>query len=1538
MNIRKNNFKKVTSALLSLTIAASTVLINLPILPKIEAKADTSYVSDNESSCFYANINVWEDTSKNNLLHTYTKAMGNIQGSTYDDDEDYFVQKMTLKDFTRNLPLYADNKYTASSTFGNYQMSIASELTDFNGNTSNKINAISDSYYIEDEDTADDYTYDTIVKYTTLEKEDAFNACLINFNDTDHSIYKYGIRFKNDEVKALYPDYATYTVTWFEGTTKEQVTGIDDIISISADDLADLTNKKVKISKASGESKEISLITETFFDYEIPNIEGAELTGIQYCLGSSDDNSKNTYMFIYSNGTAFYLGNWVNSNRTGYTAYSDNIDYLNNISILKNFKTTGITNIDPDLTVKYAPNLNTIQDIYSDLSSSGISSSSSSSNISGIFYPCIATEVTLIPNITYESSGSVGGLFSNNYSIEKINITNKHSNAIGHCMAEFCPFLEELNINKLDDTPIHFKEAPVCSCGWGTEDGLIINTNDVIVDATFLYDMCKTNVYDEFPASIEGLTMAVFNGCINTQPYMVLDLSIFNKLSNTFNAITIGEKESYFDTVVYKGTGPLERFKLGVSKPEYLNIYFAKDVKVTEIKDQVTQGNSINIHAYFYNSDGTENEFSRTLLNYENFSKIFTGNYYNLHFEDTMDSLINIESTQVIDRNTSLNDVINKIDKSQITGKIRRAGGITGSMAITTLRADLGNIGTYLGLPGGPDNIYFDNNVTEYTDNNKNKDYFVITGRYYDPVISKLAITPSSSNLSSNPISADFTLLIEKSDNMVSRELESIEIVKPPKKTNYTYGESFDKTGMKVNATYKETYESCRTKMVTDEDVSFDVDKTLLTDDMSYVNVSVTDGVTKTTTQNITVNDVIISSTLENLSIYSHANKTDYKQGETFDRTGLSVDATYKDTYASGKTITRTVPRINYSITDENIPLTDLNKSEMEITFSDNGITKTINEPITVNKYIKSSVLDSIYIEENPNKTEYKYGEKFDDTGMKVNAVYKNTWSDGSITTSEIKDVKYSVDRTTSLTLIDTEKLISYTDDNNVTKTTIIPITVKNYLEKTVLDDINIRKLPDKINYLYGESFDNTGMVVDALYKDIYADGSIINRTVENISVTADKNKLYDTDTDITLSYTDNEITKSKKINVSVKDAIKTILLDNIKITKNPNKLIYTDGESFDDTGMEVNAIYKNIWLSGKETYATSERVAYDIINKDKQLTLIDKMIEASFTDNGVTKTDSINIFVKPALLTSELDSILISQDAAKTEYLYGENFIKNGLVIDAFYKNAWSDGSITYEKRLNVPYAIVDENKNFTLNDYYVVINVTDNGIIKTVKEPILVKDAIAETVLDRIEISSHADKLVYKQGENFDKTGLKVNAVYVDKYLSGKAISRTIENVQYTLSSNLALQPKDINIEIRFTDKNVTKTTKENIQVNSYITKTELDRISVTKMPDKLEYKYGEKADITGLQINAYYTEYWSDGHTTEKEEKNASYDTFDNSKELKLQDNQITISKTDNGIKKEAVIPITVKNYIVKTELHQLNINTQPNKTEYKYGGNF
>lgn len=186
--------------------------------------------------------------------------------------------------------------------------------------------------------------------------------------------------------------------------------------------------------------------------------------------------------------------------------------------------------------------------------------------------------------------------------------------------------------------------------------------------------------------------------------------------------------------------------------------------------------------------------------------------------------------------------------------------------------------------------------------------------------------------------------------------------------------------------------------------------------------------------------------------------------------------------------------------------------------------------------YISTEELDRIYIAKQPDKTSYIVNECFDKTGLVVDAVYKQTWNDGHVTYRTEYNTTYDVDTSTELTLMDTKVIVSKTD-RGITKTTDVAITVADEIVNTELDSISIANHADKLSYIKGESFDKTGLVVDAVYKNIYRSGNITYTVKPNVAYSVDTAKsLIPDDVSMDIIFTDNGITKHTEENITVKD------------------------------------------------------------------------------------------------------------------------------------------------------------------------------------------------------------------------------------------------------------------------------------------------------------------------------------------------------------------------------------------------------------------
>lgn len=155
--------------------------------------------------------------------------------------------------------------------------------------------------------------------------------------------------------------------------------------------------------------------------------------------------------------------------------------------------------------------------------------------------------------------------------------------------------------------------------------------------------------------------------------------------------------------------------------------------------------------------------------------------------------------------------------------------------------------------------------------------------------------------------------------------LDHIEVTTPPTKTLYEIGETFDPTGAVVTATYTDgTTEEVTSKCTWD--------KTTMAAGMTSAEATYELlGIKKTASIPVVVRS------LESLKITTPPTKTDYLTGETFEKAGMKVQATYAD----GST--KEISDYTYAPTGK---LTD--QTYVTISYTEKGVTKTVQQPITV--------------------------------------------------------------------------------------------------------------------------------------------------------------------------------------------------------------------------------------------------------------------------------------------------------------------------------------------------------------------------------------------------------------------------------------------------------------------------------------------------------------------------------------------------------------------------------------------------------------
>ena len=319
---------------------------------------------------------------------------------------------------------------------------------------------------------------------------------------------------------------------------------------------------------------------------------------------------------------------------------------------------------------------------------------------------------------------------------------------------------------------------------------------------------------------------------------------------------------------------------------------------------------------------------------------------------------------------------------------------------------------------------------------------------------------------------------------------------------------------------------------------------------------------------------------VEKLEITHMPTKVKYLIGEAFDSTGLVVTAYYNNN------------------TSGLVPIGSIDSSFPNI------LTKRGNNTITFEFDEQSASfdvlaidIDGIEIETLPRKLKYYSGDSFDSTGLSILVKY----TDG---TSEIKTTGYEISGFDSSSAGEKTVTVTYKAPTVLASTRTTSFTV------TVVDvsEIEVNTLPEKTEFLSGDSFDSTGLSILVKYTDGTSEIKTTGYEISGFDSGSVGEKT------ITVTYK----THTATFKVTVYD------LSGIRITSFPSKIYYKIGELFDPSGLTVAEVRQD----GTEKEITD----YDISGFDSS-TAGPKTITVSYnvTVNGVSKfvgSDSFQIKV----------------------------------------------------------------------------------------------------------------------------------------------------------------------------------------------------------------------------------------------------------------------------------------------------------------------
>jgi hypothetical protein len=426
---------------------------------------------------------------------------------------------------------------------------------------------------------------------------------------------------------------------------------------------------------------------------------------------------------------------------------------------------------------------------------------------------------------------------------------------------------------------------------------------------------------------------------------------------------------------------------------------------------------------------------------------------------------------------------------------------------------------------------------------------------------------------------------------------------------------------------------------------------------------------------------------------------------------------------------------------------------------------------------------------------------------------------------------------------------------------------------------IEVKTMPTKTEYTEGDVLDLAGLVITAKY----GDGSSADVTgyitdpVEGAALNTAGTRT------VTVTYSERGVTRTTSFDVTVEDLVTAPVLESIRVTTQPDKTIYINGETLDLTGMVITATYTDGSSADVTGYTTDPAEGDVLLNPGTVVTV-------SYTEDGVTAKA---VFYVQTDLPVFLESIAVTEMPSKTVYTVGEALDLTGLVIT----EKLTDGSTTVVTNYvtdPVDGAILDAVGTIT-----VTVARTVDGVTETATFDVTVEEIVVDPVLESIEVATLPDKIVYTAGDALDLTGLVITAAFsngsteeTESYITDPANGAILDNAG------------TVTVTVSYTFFEVTKTATFDVTVeDAPAPEPVLESIEVTTMPSRTVYTVGDRLVLTGLVISAIY----DDGSSAEV--TGYAADPANGSVLSSEGTITVTVTYTENGMTETASFTITV-----------------------------
>lgn len=307
---------------------------------------------------------------------------------------------------------------------------------------------------------------------------------------------------------------------------------------------------------------------------------------------------------------------------------------------------------------------------------------------------------------------------------------------------------------------------------------------------------------------------------------------------------------------------------------------------------------------------------------------------------------------------------------------------------------------------------------------------------------------------------------------------------------------------------------------------------------------------------------------------------------------------------------------------------------------------------------------------------------------------------------------------------------------------------------------VSISATKTKTTYEVGEAFSTSDVIVTATYEDSTTANVTAGATIGTVDTSSEGEKT------LNISYTEGGITKTTSIAITVSAA--AVVLSGITATK--TKTTYEVDDPFSTDDVTVTAHYSD--------GTTADVTSLAVIGTVDTSTTGTKTLSVSYTEDDVTKTDSIEISVVAVPVT--LVSIEASID--KAAYVVGDTL--DSVSVTATYSDG-STADVTSVATIDTSGVNMSTAGSYTINVSY-----SEGGITET--------DSIAITVTAEIPdpVVPQSGTWQYKTtpttgfiilGKDDDTSDQAMYARMVNGYGYPVTINTTYENAYNTASHTL-------------------------------------------------------------------------------------------------------------------------------------------------------